>query len=86
MYAQYYGWPIGAYVETVTAGSCAESAGIVPGDIITKLDGEDIKSYDDLKSAIKRHSAGESVEVELYRADESRTVTVTFDESVPESA
>ena len=86
MYAQYYGWPIGAYVESVTAGSCAESAGIVPGDIITKLDGEEIKSYDDLKSAIKRHSAGESVEVELYRADESRTVTVTFDESVPESA
>jgi len=86
MYAQYYGWPVGAYVDAVNAGSCAESAGIVPGDIITRLDGEEIKSYDDLKSAIKRHRAGESVEVELYRADESRTVTVTFDENVPESA
>ena len=31
-------------------------------------------------------SAGDSVEVELYRADESRTVTVVLDESVPESA
>ena len=86
MYAQYYGWPIGAYVDAVSTGSCAEKAGIVAGDIITKLDGEEIKSYDDLKAAIKRHSAGESVELELYRADESRTVTVTFDESVPESA
>ena len=86
MYAQYYGWPLGAYVDDVNAGSCAEAAGIVPGDIITKMDGDEIKGYDDLKSAIKRHSAGESVEVELYRADESRTVTVTFDESVPESA
>ena len=86
MYAQYYGWPLGAYVDDVSAGSCAEKAGIVPGDIITKMGGEEIKSYDDLKSAIKRHSAGESVEVELYRADESRVVTVIFDESVPESA
>ena len=86
MYAQYYGWPLGAYVDDVSAGSCAEEAGIVAGDIITKMDGEEIKSYDDLKSAIKRHSAGESVEVELYRADESRIVTVTFDENVTESA
>lgn len=86
MYAQYYGWPMGAYVDDVTAGSCAEAAGIEPGDIITKLDGEKVSSYEDLKTAIKRHSAGESVEVELYRADESRTVTVTFDESVPESS
>ena len=86
MYAQYYGWPMGAYVDSVSPGSCAETAGIVAGDIITKLDGETVNSYDSLKAAIKRHSAGDTVEVELYRADESRTVTVTFDESVPESA
>ena len=86
MYAQYYGWPMGAYVDAVNPGSCAEKAGIVPGDIITKLGGDEVASYDDLKSAIKRHSAGDSVEIELYRADESRIVTVTFDESVPESA
>jgi len=86
MYAQYYGWPMGAYVDSVSPGSCAEAAGIAPGDIITMLAGDEIKNYDDLKSAIKNHSAGDSVELELYRADEKRTVTVTFDESVPESA
>ena len=85
MYAQYYGWPIGAYVDSVSPGSSAEKAGIVPGDIITRLGDEPIKSYDDLKAAIKSHLAGESVELELYRADESRIVSVTFDESVPES-
>ena len=69
----------------IQAKTFKEIAGVT-AVAITKLDGEEIKSYDDLKSAIKRHSAGESVEVELYRADESRTVTVTFDESVPESA
>ena len=86
MYAQYYGWPLGAYVDSVAPGSCAEAAGIEAGDIITSLGGELIKSYDELKSALKRHSAGETVEVGLYRADESRTVTVVLDESVPESA
>ena len=83
MYAQYYGWPVGAYVDSVTGGSCAEKAGIEVGDIITRLDGEQIKSYDDLRSAIKRHAAGETVEIELYRADASRSVTVTFDEDTP---
>ena len=86
MYAQYYGWPMGAYVQSVVQGSCAEKAGIAAGDIITRLAGEEIKSYDDLKSTLKRHSAGDSVEIELYRADESRIVTVVLDESVPESA
>ena len=86
MYAQYYGWPLGAYIDSVVQGSCAEKAGLATGDIITSLAGEEIKNYDDLKSALKRHSAGDSVEIELYRADESRTVTVVLDESVPESA
>ena len=84
MYAQYYGWPLGAYIDSVTSGSCAETAGIQAGDIITAIDGEEITGYDGLRAAIKRHSAGETVEVELYRADESRTVTVTFDEERPE--
>ena len=83
MYAQYYGWPVGAYVDSVERNSCAAKAGIEVGDIITKLDGETIRSYDDLRSAIKRHAAGETVEIELYRADASRTVTLTFDEETP---
>lgn len=83
MYAQYYGWPVGAYIDSVDAGSSAAYAGIEPGDIITGIDGEAIRSYDDLRSAIKRHAAGETVEVELYRADENRSVSVTFDEERP---
>ncbi len=83
MYAQYYGWPVGAYVDSVERNGCAAKAGIEVGDIITKLDGEAIRSYDDLRSAIKRHAAGETVEIELYRADASRTVTLTFDEETP---
>ncbi len=84
MFAQYYGWPMGVYIDDVTRGSCAEKAGIEAGDIITSFDGAEVRSYDDLRSVIRRHHAGDSVEIEVYRADESRTVTVVLDEEKPE--
>ena len=83
MYAQYYGWPVGAYIDSVDSGSSAEKAGIQPGDIITAIDGDAIRSYDDLRASVKRHAAGETVDVALYRADEDYTVSVTFDEERP---
>ena len=46
----------------------------------------EITGYSDLKQAIKQYSAGDSAELELYRAGESRTLTVIFDEAVPDSA
>ena len=86
MYSQYYNMPIGAFVKSVESGSCAESAGIQAGDIITRLGDVEITGYSDLKQAIKQYSAGDSAELELYRAGESRTITVIFDEAVPDSA
>ncbi len=84
MYANYYGWPVGAMVAGVNPGSCAEKAGIQTGDIITKVGDKDIESYSDLKSAVRRYSAGDTAEITLYRAGESMTVSITFDEAKPE--
>ena len=83
MYAQYYGWPVGAYVDSVEKGGCAEKAGIEAGDIITRVGDYQVRRYDDLRSAIKRYSAGETVELDFYRSDASHTVSVTFDEERP---
>ena len=84
MYAQYYGWPLGAYVDNVDSGSCAEKAGIEAGDIITAFNGETVVNFDDLRAAIKSCSAGDTVEVEVYSADQSRVLTVTLDEERPQ--
>ncbi len=84
MYAQYYGWPVGAYIDGIDEGSCADAAGLEAGDIITRLDGTDIRSYEDLRAAVRHHSAGDTIELEYYRADENRTATVTFDEETPD--
>lgn len=85
MYANYYGWPLGAMVKDTEKGSCAEAAGLQSGDIITKLGDKDIESYSDLKSAVKNYSAGDTAEITLYRAGESMTLTITFDEAKPET-
>ena len=86
MYAQYYNMPLGAYVSDVSSGSCAEKAGIQKGDVITRLGDTEISGYSELKAAVKKFSAGDTTEVELYRAGESMVVTITFDEAKPESA
>ena len=79
--AQYYDMPEGAYVKYVENGSAAEKAGIQPGDIITKCGDKDIKGYDELTSAIKSYSAGDTVEITVYRSGEDHTLSITFDEA-----
>lgn len=86
MYSQYYGMPIGAYVYSVEPGSCADKAGIRAGDIITKVGDTQVSSYSELRQAIKQYSAGDTVELELYRAGESQILSITFDEAVPNTA
>ena len=83
VYAQYYNLPEGAYVYNVESGSCAEKCGLAAGDIITQLCDNSIGSYSDLNAAIKQFKSGESVEIVVYRANEYVTLTVTFDESRP---
>lgn len=79
--AQYYDMPEGAYVKYVETGSAAEKAGIQPGDIITKCGDKEIKGYDDLTSAIKSYSAGDTVEITVYRSGNESSLSITFDES-----
>ena len=83
VYAQYYNLPEGAYVYNVESGSCAEKCGLAAGDIITQMGDEPIGSYSDLNAAIKQFKSGESAEIVVYRANEYVTLTVTFDESRP---
>lgn len=85
LYSQYYGMPLGAYIYSVESRSCAEAAGIQPGDIITRLGDTEISGYNDLRAAVKNFSAGDTTELSLYRAGESMTLSITFDELKPDS-
>ena len=80
-YIQVFGWPNGVYVNDVEEGSCAEKAGIRRGDIITKLGDTEVASVAELTSAKNRFKPGDTTNVEVYRAGETVTLSITFDES-----
>lgn len=83
--AQRYNMVVGAYVNSVTEGSCAETAGLQAGDIITGVNGTDITSYEELVNAKNQCSAGDQITLDVWRDGETFTVTVTLDEEVPDT-
>ncbi len=68
--------PKGALVHGVEPGSPAEKAGIKEGDVILKVDGEEVHSVNDLQSKIARHHPDEVVQVEVWRDKKSLTFSV----------
>jgi len=67
--AKQYNVPMGLLVADVVPLSGAYRAGIQRGDIITKFDGEKVKSFDELEELKNKHKPGDVVEVEIYRSD-----------------
>lgn len=65
----YYKLPFkrGAYVDSVTSGLPGDKAGIQEGDIIVSVDGKDIKDNSDLVDEISSHTAGDVVQIGIYR-------------------
>lgn len=83
VYSRYYRLPEGAFVSSVEKGSCAESAGILPGDILMQIGEYHIEDYADVPSALRHFSAGDTTEVSVYREAQILTLSVCFDEAVP---
>lgn len=82
---QYSNMKVGAYVNSVTSGSCAEKAGLQVGDIITQVDGKDITTSAELIDAKNTHKAGDEMTLTVYRDKDYTTLKVTLDEQKPNS-
>jgi S1-C subfamily serine protease len=82
----------GALLQTVVEGGPADEAGLrggdtqtdagvaAGGDLVVAIDGRAVRNPDDLANAVAEHSPGDEVEIEYYRGDERRSVTVTLGE------
>ena len=57
--------PKGAFVGTVQPGSPAAAAGIVPGDVITGVDGTPIAGAAELKQIVAGHAAGSALRLQV---------------------
>jgi serine protease Do len=77
--ANYYGLPVGAYVQEVYSGSAAEKAGILAKDIIVEVGGYDVGNVNDLTRALHHYKAGDEIKVVVYRGGREITLTVLLD-------
>ncbi|MBC5836351.1 Do family serine endopeptidase [Flavobacterium muglaense] len=68
----------GFYIKNVTKKSGAEKAGLTKGDIIVKLDGQNIATYADLSGYINTKRPNDSVEVTIMRNGTKKTILVTL--------
>jgi S1-C subfamily serine protease len=64
-------------------GQSSNDPVVLGGDIITKVDGKDIKSSDQLAQLIAAHKPGDKVKMDLVRKKDTKTVTVTLGKRPP---
>ena len=72
----YYNLPEGVYVTAVYDGSDAKAQGVVPGDIITAVNGTRVSSIDELNRIKNQFTAGDAITLTLYCGGSYRDVTV----------
>jgi serine protease Do/serine protease DegQ len=70
----------GVLVSQVTEASAAEKAGIKPGDVITSINGQTIKSNTELRNAIGLARIGDKLDVALIRDRKPMHVTAVITE------
>ncbi len=78
--------PEGALVASVDPGSPAEQAGLRPGDVIIKANGQPIVSSGDLPAIIGLAAPGDKARLELVRQGAREEVTATLADANQKSA
>jgi S1-C subfamily serine protease len=68
----------GAQVQNVSEDGPAEDAGIAEGDVITKVGDRTVRNAAELVVAVRQHSVGDVVAVQLVRDGRTLTVDVTL--------
>lgn len=81
--ADRYSLHVGAYVESVEPGSCAEKAGLKVGDIIIAIDDTEINTHSALVATVATYRAGDTATLKFVRNHQMQEVELTFDEKQP---
>lgn len=81
-YSELYSIPQGVYVSRVMEGTGAYEAGLVRGDIITAVNGEEVTSMEELQEELGYYEAGTTVELTIMQGSpvgyQAKTVQVTL--------
>ncbi len=76
----------GVIVSGVKSGSAADKAGVKQGDIITAINGEKVDDGNVLRNKVAQTSPGSAVKITISRDGNPQEISVTLDESAPDSA
>ena len=67
---------VGAEVQDVSAGSGASAAGIRAGDVIVKVEGQEVSSAKQLIGYVRRYKAGDTITMTIVRNGQTQDVSV----------
>ena len=74
--------PTGFYITSVVTGSGADKAGIEVGNIITSIEGKEVKDFDTISNVLDEKEAGDKVKITIKYASgkeyKEKTVEVTL--------
>jgi serine protease Do len=79
-YAQYRNLPQGAYIADLTANGPAAKAGLIKGDVITKINNVAVENSSDLVHELYQHQVGDVITVTYLRNGKTGEVQATLGE------
>lgn len=71
----------GVILVKVNSGYPASDGGLKDGDIITKIDGNDIKTVSEFKYELYKHNIGDTIEVTYYRNGKENKTKLKLDKT-----
>lgn len=80
-YQRYYRLPAGMYITSIASGSNAEEIGLQMGDILISIDGTKVYSQNDLETLLYNYSAGDVVNIVIYRSGRTMQADLELEEA-----
>jgi serine protease Do len=77
-----YGFKSGVLISSITPGGPGDKAGLKAGDIITTIDGRNIKDGDDLVNDIAVRKPGSTAKLGFLRSGKEQSATVTIGDRI----
>ena len=81
-YSEAYNMPKGFYISSIVKNSGSDKAGLSIGNIITKVDGSEVKQFEDISEILETKKSGEKVTLTIKyingREYKEKNVTVTL--------
>ena len=79
-----YNIPEGVYVETILKGTGAEKAELKVGDIITKFEGTEVKTMQELNKEKNKKNIGDTVTLTIWTDNQEKEIKLTLGEETEE--